>query len=378
MTTPRVAVVTNIPSPHQVELFDAIAATGRVDLDVVYLRRFAPGRHWTRHLAPAHRAHFPPVWAPETAFFVNPTVLPLLRRLRPDALVVSQYSGFAYQAAMYAASALRVPWAFWTEPLGVQGFEVKNPVPARVRPLLRELAFLPARAFARSLWGIGVVAQRQLERMTGRRCELLPYFIRAARYAATRPATPPRTLRLLFIGRLSERKGFDLLLRSFGALLEAHGKGTARLTVCGQGPLRPLLARERERMGDALEDAGFVETEDVPRILADHDVLVAPSRYDGWGMVVPEALCAGLTVIGSRAMGSVQDVLARGLDAPFLHPIHPDDAASLEAGMTWALERRAELPRLGALAAATGAALYDAEVGAGQFAALVERTLVSW
>lgn len=112
-------------------------------------------------------------------------------------------------------------------------------------------------------------------------------------------ATPESggALRLLFVGELSDRKNPGLLLDALDRLT-AGQRAEVSLTFAGDGPLRSAL----EGRGATL--LGRQPMEEVPRLMQQHDVLVLPSRHDGWGAVVNEALMLGLYVICSDGCGA--------------------------------------------------------------------------
>jgi glycosyltransferase involved in cell wall biosynthesis len=101
------------------------------------------------------------------------------------------------------------------------------------------------------------------------------------------------------------RKGVDLLLEAFQRL-----GGAARLLLVGREAelnrlLAPLPALVRER----ITYAGFQPPEALPGYFAQADVFVLPSRYDGWGVVVNQALGAGMPVICSDRVGAGRDLV---------------------------------------------------------------------
>jgi glycosyltransferase involved in cell wall biosynthesis len=59
---------------------------------------------------------------------------------------------------------------------------------------------------------------------------------------------------------------------------------------------------------------GFRNPEDIPPIFAAADVFVLPSRHDGWGVVVNEALGAGLPIIASDRTGAAHDLVQHGVN----------------------------------------------------------------
>jgi glycosyltransferase involved in cell wall biosynthesis len=113
---------------------------------------------------------------------------------------------------------------------------------------------------------------------------------------------------VVHIGRFIEQKNHFGLLRIFD-MVHAHVP-QARLVLCGVGPLREAVIERARGMScaDAVIYAGL--RNDVPRLLAASDVLLFPSRDEGFGLVALEANAAGLPVVGSRVDGldeAVQD-----------------------------------------------------------------------
>lgn len=157
--------------------------------------------------------------------------------------------------------------------------------------------------------------------------------------------------RVLYLGRLSPRKGTDVVVRA-ASLLRHEGRDI-RLTLAGavfpgyewfEDELRQLCADEK--LGDAVHFAGFV---DDPRpLLAAADVLVVPSRAEPFGTVAAEGMASGLPVIVSDVQGLVEIVSSQseGLVVP------PDDPAAI-AG---AVQRLQDDPALRHRLAANGSA----------------------
>jgi glycosyltransferase involved in cell wall biosynthesis len=109
-------------------------------------------------------------------------------------------------------------------------------------------------------------------------------------------------IRLLFVGQLIARKGLDLLLH---ALARLHHRPW-RLDVVGKGPLFDTYKAQANLSGIGARVCwlGTIANPQARSLMAQADVLVLPSRYDGWGAVVNEALMAGTPVIISDACGA--------------------------------------------------------------------------
>lgn len=111
----------------------------------------------------------------------------------------------------------------------------------------------------------------------------------------------------VFIGRLEEYKGIPLLLEAFARLLLPH----VQLMIVGDGNCRELVEQavasdQRIRYVGRRDFAGVVEAFTIS------DVAVVPSSFEPWGLVVNEAMAAGLPVIASDRVGCVDDLVRHG------------------------------------------------------------------
>jgi glycosyltransferase involved in cell wall biosynthesis len=133
---------------------------------------------------------------------------------------------------------------------------------------------------------------------------VIPYGLDAEAFAASaRPGAFRRQIGAAdeplvgFVGRLTRQKGVDVLLRAFAAV--ERNRPAARLVVAGDGPDRPALMALARSLG--LRRAMFLGWRtDAADILADTDLAVMPSRWEGFGLVALEAMALGKPVIASR------------------------------------------------------------------------------
>jgi glycosyltransferase involved in cell wall biosynthesis len=109
----------------------------------------------------------------------------------------------------------------------------------------------------------------------------------------------------LYVGRLIERKGVDLLIRAAKSLPDED----IGVVIVGDGEEREAL--ERLAAGDRrIVFAGRAGYRETPRYYALADVLVLPARHEPWGLVINEAMACGLAVIAHRHCGAAVDLLA--------------------------------------------------------------------
>ena len=155
--------------------------------------------------------------------------------------------------------------------------------------------------------------------------------------AAGIPADAPLALA---VGRLIEQKDHATLLRAFALVRSALPD--ARLAILGSGPLE---AETRRRVAELrLEDAVTLPGRtDIRDWLERADVFVHTSRWEGFGIVLLEAMLAGLPVVATR-VSAVPEVVADG-ETGLL--VDPGDAAGLAAHLESLLADRERAAALG-------------------------------
>lgn len=105
-------------------------------------------------------------------------------------------------------------------------------------------------------------------------------------------------LRLIFVGALIKRKGLDIAIKSLQKINQNGIKTT--LDVYGSGD--PIVFIPKD--SDAITYKGIIPIEKAQAVIAQYDALILPSRHDGWGVVVNEALLQGIPVIVSDHVGA--------------------------------------------------------------------------
>lgn len=149
---------------------------------------------------------------------------------------------------------------------------------------------------------------------------------------ATTPRLESSGLRLLFVGGWSHQKGVDVLLEAHRQRPEWH------LTHVG---VEAGLSVPRDT--PRFTSLGHQSHASLRRIMAHHHVLVLPSRQDGFGMVLLEALAAGLPVVGSSMTGA-HDIQERIQDPRWVELVRPGDVDDLLRGIDTIWERDQDRP----------------------------------
>jgi glycosyltransferase involved in cell wall biosynthesis len=227
-----------------------------------------------------------------------------LRRLRPDVLHVNLRTPYSCQYGLLAGIATR----------GVQVVGVEHlPLPSASRfPRLMK-RFTSSRLAAHIAVGDG--AARAVEHDA----RLAPGSIETIRNGVPERGTTERRGTSAHgtigsIGRLDSQKGFDVLV---AALPELPGETTC--VVIGEGPERARLMALAAELGvaDRLVLEGWLD--DPRERLGELDVFVLPSRFEGFPLVIIEAMLAGVPVVATD-VGSIRESIEDGVTGLLVQP----------------------------------------------------------
>jgi glycosyltransferase involved in cell wall biosynthesis len=117
----------------------------------------------------------------------------------------------------------------------------------------------------------------------------------------------------MFSGRLITQKRVDLVIDAFAAI--AAERRDWDLLVVGDGLLRDELRRRvPESLRSRVVWTGFVEGNESALSYHAADVLLLPSDYEPWALVVQEAMAAGLAVIASDVVGAAHELVEDGVN----------------------------------------------------------------
>jgi glycosyltransferase involved in cell wall biosynthesis len=236
-----------------------------------------------------------------------------------DAVMVVGYGTPFDRRAWYAAwrSGLPILFRGETSDHAVQ----RSPLKTR----LRDSALRTAYGRAAALLYIGQHSREHCRRLTTTRVPLFfsPYCVDATPFRtdeesrlALRPAgraelgAGPDDHVLLFSGKLSRRKGVDLLIDAVRGLPSDLRRRTV-IGLLGDGELRDDLVRESAAL--RIKAVGFRNQRELSRYYHAADLVVLPSRYsETWGLVINEALLHGVPAVVSDAVGCAPDLVIPG------------------------------------------------------------------
>jgi len=356
----RVFVLTDCPSPYQVELFNEIEAHGECALEVAYLRSRDPNRHWKSSTIRHECIELDgPLDGPRDAMS---RALDVAREA--DLVVFNYYMHSQAERLIDERATSGGAWCFWGERPGFRQ-------PAWAGRLLRKWKLSKLHAAPVPIWGIGkfAVDGYQKEFGTQRAYFNLPYFSDLERFGVGEREEGAERV-FLFSGSLITRKGVDLLARAFLRL--ASEVDNVRLRIVGEGELRQTLEQALGPVKDQVEFVGFKDWDELPREYARADVLCVPSRYDGWGLVVPEGLASGLPVIATDRMGAALEFIETGRNGWLIRA--DDEEALFDAMREAASCELAELQRQASESVST----HTLQNGVARFCHFAQETMRTW
>ena len=195
--------------------------------------------------------------------------------------------------------------------------------------------------------------------------EIIPHGISDLALGVPAPARVPGEVRLLFVGRLEERKGADALLTILPGLLAAHPKLVADIVgddgiPVGEVTLRRRYEHDNARQPDILARSRFHGPLARAEVLAHYaatDIFVAPSKYESFGLIFIEAMCFGKPVV-AYDVGGAAELIEEGVNGLLARP---DDPQSLAECIARLIENPALREKLGGNARAAYEAAYTAE-----------------
>jgi phosphatidyl-myo-inositol dimannoside synthase len=294
---PRIVVLTQLNSPYQVEFFNRVAHVGDCHLEVIYLTHRDKNRQWAApDIAHSH------IILTETPHLAKNAIESLSNA---DLAVFNYYTDRFAWRAIRARAASKRPWLFWGER---PGFLQLGPPGT----WFRRLALQPLHSSRAPIWGVGQygIEGYRVEFGTRRSYYNMPYYSELERFHLHRQAPEGGSRAFIYSGSFSERKGADLLARAFATI--AAENQAARLVLVGSGPLESRMREILAPCAAQVEWTGFQQWQELPRFYAKGDIFCFPSRYDGWGLALVEALASGLPSIATDQTGAAIDLIAPG------------------------------------------------------------------
>lgn len=337
--SPRVSILWNFIPPYHLSLLERLQARlGNLEVCISTCmepnRRWEPKwdglsvtvqKCWTQPTRWRHPQGFSdPVWR----HFPYDTLW-LLMKNRPRVVISAQLGFRTAQAALYRRMfpRTRLIISAGLSEHTEEGLPAWRTLQRRALLMQADAVLVNGASGRKYLVGLGVPHERIF---------LTPYCPEIARHLELplqRPAELNR--RLISIGQLIVRKGLLPFLDALSGWLQRYTETSAEFWIAGDGTLRSELEGLSIPSRLRLRFLGDIPYEKLPGLYAQGGIFAFPTLADEWGVVVNEALAAGLPVLGSRYSQAVHELINDDVNGWTFRPDHPDEVyAALDRAMS--------------------------------------------
>ncbi len=327
----NIAILHNIVSPYKTLLFNEIYNLG-VNITVIFMAESERNREWNideKEFAFPHEFLFRGELDTINIQKMLDKVWKRLDAINPDVLIFGGYNYVAYWAGFFWAKIKKKKIILWSstnkedrdrtfvkeliKSTYFKRFDAANVYGSRSRDYLIQLGLEKSKIFVKgnvtdnSFYFNESEKARKLKKLYLKKYKL-----------------PPNNF--LFIGRFSKEKNIFSLLKAFEKL-DTNEWG---LILVGDGPERGgIEAYIEKNIFKRVILPGFKQKEEIPVYLGLSDVLILPSLSETWGLVVNEAMAAGLPVVVSNRCGCYPDLINEGVNGYSFNPYDGDELLAI-------------------------------------------------
>jgi len=315
MRLPRILLITNIPNPYRIPLFNELnqqlLAEGYA-LKVVFGALGYSRRKWNINL---DDCEFDYVVLPsktirsgdqENVIFTYPHLNKLLRDEQPVAIITNAFS-IATTKLWLRNLIIRTRYIIWSG-----GINNKYRRVSKYRKWQRKLLVKAASGFI----SYGTKAKEYLVSLGADASKVhigintVDTMFFGQQVERLRDNTKKN--KLIYLGHLTQGKRLDLLFKAIKILSEQNID--FKLHLVGDGPERKKLETlvKLLRIDNFVIFEGFKQKQDIPNYLAQSCCFLFPSQYDIWGLVLVEAMASGVASIASIHAGATSDLIQDG------------------------------------------------------------------
>ncbi len=309
----RAVLVTNLPPPYRVPVFNRLACHPWLDFQAVFCSTREPNRAWDLPQMEFIHHSLRECYLTVRGRYIhhNPDILPLLQRLQPEVVITDGFN----PTHLYAFG-----WARWRQRAHVvmtDGTDQSERGLTLLHQLARRVVLRRSQAFIAASEG-----GQRLFRAYGvdpARCTYSWLCVDNAAFAP--PAGVERSYDLMFCGRLEPAKDPLFALAVARATARRLGR-RVRLLVVGAGSLEGRLLEAARAAVNAvdLRFHGFASQAELPALYQSARVFLFPTHGDAWGIVANEACAAGLPVLVTPQAGVAGELVIEGRNGHVREP----------------------------------------------------------
>lgn len=322
MNKKKVAIITNIPAPYRVDLFNYLQSNySEFDFIIIYSSKSEDNRQWKVDKSKIINSIFLKSYtikikkSNDNKYIHIPyNAISVLNRINPDIIVGSEYNPTIIQALMWC-KLRRKKFVSWSD--GTLNSEKNINF---IQKLVRRLIIKGASSYIAS-------STRTKEAQCYYGAKKNNIFISYLTIDIEKNIYKRKgsnNYNLLYVGSLIKRKGVDLLIDALSNVNENY-----KLTIVGDGPEKERLIKQATRLNiiDKIDFVGFKHEDDLKKYYIKSDIFILPTREDCFGLVTLEAICAEMPVIVSKYADGATDLVKDGESGIIIDPYNKDEVA---------------------------------------------------
>jgi glycosyltransferase involved in cell wall biosynthesis len=301
---PRIGWLTNIPTPYRAPVFKELDRLS--DLEVYYLARTEAPRHWISTLAGYEHYASARRLGGHGDLHIYALARGMANRIVKDVdvMVIGGWESPAAWQVLVACRRHQVAVCIFYESTQQSHRFSRGPVDWLRRRFfsMADTVLVPGESARSAVTAMGYPSDRIVEASNA--VDVLRFREGAARERVGTAAVSYH--RFLYVGQLIARKNPGMAIAAFAEVAEECDE----LVIVGEGPLDGDLREQARQLARpvSVEFTGYLDDVDLLKMLASCHTLVLPSEREVWGLVVNEALAAGLHVVVSDVAGVVPAV----------------------------------------------------------------------
>jgi glycosyltransferase involved in cell wall biosynthesis len=150
------------------------------------------------------------------------------------------------------------------------------------------------------------VSVAQLLSLNPARFQIIPHSIRRKELHDSPISSKTEKVNILFVGRLEERKGFDVLIKAIPIIIDKSPNVV--VNICGEGDLLQVAKTKLNRFTERVIFHGYQSRASLDNFYFECDIFVAPSTYESFGLIYLEAMYFGKPIVACNSGGTPEVV----------------------------------------------------------------------
>lgn len=316
----KVSIITSIPAPYRIDFFSHLQKEykDRYEFFVIFSSD-SKNRDWKNDFSELKnftllnsRMFKRKKKLDNKIFIISSGLWKKLNEINPDVVIGMEYNPTALEALVWS-KVYRKKYISWTD-----GTLYSERNIGRIQRLIRKFVVKNAHSYIAS-------SSKAKEAQIAYGADAKKIFISYLSFDIKRSGLKhlgQYENRIIFVGSLIKRKGLDLLINALSYVDQPFS-----LAVVGDGIERDEYEKlvNEKKIDKSVHFYGFKNQKEVFEIYKSNDIFVIPSREDCYGLVVLEAMAAGLPIISSKYVDSCYDLVENGKNGFIVDPENTDE-----------------------------------------------------